>query len=388
MFKIRLLNEISDIVYDALPQDSYQVGKNIADPDAIIVRSADMLTSEFAPSLTAVARAGVGYNNVPVERLSEQGVAVFFSPGANANAVKELVMAGLLLATRDIVGGIAWAQTLKGEGDKVPALVEKGKGQFVGPELEGKTLGVLGLGAIGGPVATLATHLHMNAVGFDPYMTIEAAWSVSRAVKRAASEMAMVAEADYLTLHVPLTKETRGKIDVEYIAQMKPGATLLNFSRGEIVKDQAVLDALASGHLRAYVTDFPNETLLGQKGVIAIPHLGASTPESEENCARMAAEQLNAFLTLGAVRNSVNLPACELSEPVAHRVTVVHKNIPNMISQIASGVAAAGINISDMVNRSRSDLAYTVLDLDQQPPADIAEKLDAIDGIIKVRIIR
>jgi D-3-phosphoglycerate dehydrogenase len=227
----------------------------------------------------------------------------------------------------------------------------------------------------------------MNVIGYDPYMTVEAAWSVSRAVKRAASEDALIAEADFLTLHVPLNDETRGKVNADYIAKMKEGATLLNFSRGEIVDDEAILAALESGHIRAYVTDFPNQKLLGKKGVIAIPHLGASTPESEENCARMASEQIAAFLTVGAVRNSVNLPQCDLAPPTAFRVTVIHKNIPAMLSRITDAMGTAGINISDMVNRSRGDIAYTVLDIESAPPADTVEKLEAVDGIIRVRVI-
>jgi len=385
MRKIKLMNAISGIIYEHLSKDVYEIGDNVENPDAILVRSANMLEADLNGNLLAIARAGVGYNNVPVDRCSEQGVAVFFAPGANANAVKELVMAGMLLSTRDVVGGIGWAKTLDGEGDKVPALVEKGKGQFVGPELEGKTLGVIGLGNIGGPVATLGTHFHMNTIGFDPYMTVEAAWSVSRAVHRAPSEAALVAEADFLTLHIPLTNETRGKINAEYIAQMKDGATLLNFSRGEIVDDDAMLAALESGKLRAYVTDFPNQKLLNKKGVLCIPHLGASTPESEENCARMVAEQVDSFLKTGSVRNSVNLPNCDLGAPAAFRLTVIHKNIPNMLSQVTGAVAAEQINISDMVNRSRKDIAYTVLDLDDKPTDVLMAKLEAIDGILRVR---
>lgn len=387
MRKIKLLNKISGIIYDHLAEDRYEIGEEVANPDAILVRSADMLNAELNPELLAIARAGVGYNNVPVDRCSEAGIAVFFAPGANANAVKELVIAGMLLATRDVIGGIEWAATLAAEGDNVPALVEKGKGQFAGPELEGKTLGVLGLGNIGGPVATLATHFHMNVVGFDPYMTVAAAWSLSRAARRAASEAAMIAEADYLTIHVPLNDETRGKVNADYIAQMKEGATLLNFSRGEIVDDGAVLAALESGKLRRYVTDFPNARLIGQRGVVCIPHLGASTPESEENCARMVAEQVDAFLTTGSVRNSVNLPDCDLAPPAAYRLSVIHRNIPTMLSQVTGAVAAEGINISDMVNRSRKDTAYTVLDLDAKPTAGIVGRLEAIEGILRVRVI-
>lgn len=388
MVKIKLLNEISDIIYNALDRSAYDVSKEQPTPDAILVRSADMHEAQLNPELLAIARAGVGTNNIPIARCSEAGVVVFFAPGANANAVKELVMAGMLLATRDLVGGIEWVRSIADQGDKIPAMVEKGKKNFVGPELQGKTLGVIGLGNIGGPVATLGIHFHMDVLGFDPYMTVDAAWSVSRAVHRAPSEDAVVAQADYLTLHVPLNDETRGKVNGAFIAGMKQGAVLLNFSRGEVVDDDAVLAALASGKLRAYVTDFPNERLIGQKGVIAIPHLGASTPESEENCAEMVSRQIHGFFTTGTIRNSVNLPDCELAPPVGYRITVVHKNIPNMLSQVTAAVAREGINITNMLNRSRKDMAYTVLDLEQEPPASIDQDLTALDGIIRVRVIK
>lgn len=307
MFRIKTLNEISPVI-NSVFDDNYQIGKDVESEDGIIVRSAKMHDMELPASLLAVARAGAGYNNIPVDKCSEAGIVVFNTPGANANAVKELATAGMLLAGRDIVGGIEWARTLKGEGDKVAALVEKGKNQFVGPELKGKTLAVIGLGAIGTMVANTGHALDMDVYGYDPFLSVEHALMLSRAIHKAADLDKLLAQADFVSLHVPLMDKTRGMVNAEYIAKMKDGAVLLNFSRGELVDSAAVLSALESGKLRRYVTDFPSEDMLCVKNVIAIPHLGASTPESEDNCAEMAARQLADYLTRGAITNSVNYP--------------------------------------------------------------------------------
>ncbi len=387
MFTIKTLNSISPIIHSELDEKLFTVDAEAQAPDAILVRSAKMHDMPIPESLACVVRAGAGYNNIPVEQMTEQGVAVFNTPGANANAVKELAVAALLLASRDIVGGIEWALTLKGKGEEVQPLVEKGKGQFVGPELDGKTLGVLGLGAIGVRIANTATHLHMKVQGYDPYLSVENAWALSRSITRAASQDALIAAADYLTIHVPYNKDTRHMVDASFLSKMKKGAVLLNLSRNELADNEAVKEALASGQLRKYVVDFPSDDLLGVPGVICIPHLGASTPESEENCAQMAAAQARDYLLYGSIRNSVNLPALELGAPEGHRVTVIHKNIPNMISQITAAMAAEGVNIGNMVNRSHQAVAYTVLDLDSPAPESALEKLRGVDGVLRVRVI-
>ena len=387
MLKIKTMNAISDVIFESLPVERYEVGNEVAAPDAVLVRSASMHETELPDSLYAIARAGAGYNNIPVERCTEAGIAVFNTPGANANAVKESVLTGLLLSTRDVVAGIEWAKSLEGKGDAIPALVEKGKNQFVGPELKGKTLSVWGLGAVGGLVANMATHLGMETIGYDPYISIEAAWSLSRSVKKANSQEILLENADYISLHIPLTSETQGMINFDVINKMKRGAVLLNFSRGEIVDDDAIKAALKSGQIRKYVTDFPNKDLLGIKNVLCIPHLGASTPESEENCAVMAAKQIDDFLSVGSVVNSVNLPRLVLDKPEKHRISVLHRNIPNMISQITSMVAKQGINIEHMMNKSRENIGYTVLDVMEEITPEVAAQIAAIENVIRVRII-
>ena len=387
MYKIQTLNAISPVIYNHLTQDAFTVSKEIADPDAVIVRSASMLESELPGSLLSIARAGAGYNNIPVDKCTEAGICVFNTPGANANAVKELVLAGLLLASRDVIGGIEWAKGLKPGDTPVAKQVEKGKSQFVGPEIQGKTLGVMGLGAIGVLVANAAETLGMNVIGYDPFISVENAWALSRGVQRAATMDAMLAQADYVTIHIPLSDKTRGMVDEQVLAKMKPGAALLNFARAELCDTEAVLKALADGKLRKYVIDFPTEAVIGQPGVIAIPHLGASTPESEDNCADMAAKQTRAYLTTGAIRNSVNLPACDLEPAEKHRITVIHKNIPNMLSQITAQLAQSNVNIEHLVNKSRKDVAYTVVDSNDELPAGIVETLNAIDGIVRARVV-
>lgn len=387
MYTIQTLNAISPVIYNHLPQDSYTVAKETAAPDAIIVRSASMLDMEFPASLQSIARAGAGYNNIPVDKCTEAGICVFNTPGANANAVKELTLAGLLLASRDIIGGVEWVKELKPGETSVAKQVEKGKSQFVGPEIQGKTLAVMGLGAIGVLVANAAATLGMKVIGYDPFISVENAWALSTTIQRATSLDAMLAEADYVTVHIPLSDKTRNMIDEQVLAKMKPSAALLNFSRAELCDTAAVLAALQAGRLRKYVIDFPTEAVIGQPGVIALPHLGASTPESEDNCADMAALQTRNYLETGSIRNSVNLPACELEPAEKHRITVIHKNIPNMIAQITAQLAGANVNIEHLVNKSRKDVAYTVVDSLDDLPANIVETLSAVEGIIRVRVV-
>lgn len=386
MFRIKTLNEISPVINKVFTAD-YAVGSEIDNEDAIIVRSAKMHDMPISDSLLAVARAGAGYNNIPVDKCSERGIVVFNTPGANANAVKELTIAGMLLAGRDIVGGIEWARTLKGEGDKVAALVEKGKNHFVGPELKGKKLAVIGLGAIGTMVANAGHALEMDVYGYDPFLSIEHALMLSRAVHKAGDLDKLLAEADFVSLHLPLTDKTRGMVDADMLSKFKLGAALLNFSRGELVDGAAVLEAVKAGRLRRYVTDFPSEDMLGAEGVIALPHLGASTPESEDNCAEMAAQELAGYLTRGAIINSVNYPACDPGYTDGARLCVLHANVPNMVGSVTALLAAQGINIANMVNKSRGALAYTVIDADGEIGANVVKAVAAVENVYKVRLI-
>ncbi len=386
MFRIKTLNEISPVISKVFTAD-YAVGSEIDNEDAIIVRSAKMHDMPISDSLLAVARAGAGYNNIPVDKCSERGIVVFNTPGANANAVKELTIAGMLLAGRDIVGGIEWARTLKGEGDKVAALVEKGKNHFVGPELKGKKLAVIGLGAIGTMVANAGHALEMDVYGYDPFLSVEHALMLSRAVHKAGDLDKLLAEADFVSLHLPLTDKTRGMVDANMLSKFKPGAALLNFSRGELVDGAAVLEAVKAGRLRRYVTDFPSEDMLGAEGVIALPHLGASTPESEDNCAEMAAQELAGYLTRGAIINSVNYPACDPGYTDGARLCVLHANVPNMVGSVTALLAAQGINIANMVNKSRGALAYTVIDADGEIGANVVKAVAAVENVYKVRLI-
>ena len=386
MFKIQTLNAISDIIHTQLSADQFMVSKEEPVPDGILVRSASMHDTELPESLLGIARAGAGVNNIPLDKCTEKGIAVFNTPGANANAVAELVLGGLLLGSRDIAGGMAWAQSLKGQGADVPKLVEKGKSQFVGPELRGKTLGVIGLGAIGALVANAAaTGFGMNVIGYDPFISVENAWNLSRSVGHAKSTDDVLANADYVTFHIPLTDSTRGTINEAMIAKMKPGVVVLNFSRAELADSEAVKAALATGQLGRYVTDFPTDDMLGVEHVVCIPHLGASTPESEENCARMAAAQLRDYLQWGSIHNSVNLPEVPLGAPEAARVLVIHENIPNMLANISTFVSQAGINIDNMTNKSRKQVAVTVVEMAELPNPRTLAAIEAVPGVIRVR---
>lgn len=387
MFKIQTLNAISDIIHQELSANRYLIGKDEPVPDGILVRSADMHDMELPESLLAVARAGAGTNNIPIDECTKRGIAVFNTPGANANAVAELVICGLMLGGRNISGGIDWARTLEDKGADIPKLVEKGKGQFVGPEVRGKTLGVIGLGAIGAIVANAAAQgLQMNVVGYDPFISVESAWSLSRAVHRCTSVEDIYAQADYITVHVPLKDNTRGMLNKETIAKMKDGVHLLNFSRAELADFADLTAALESGKVASYVTDFPTEEVLRMKNAVVIPHLGASTPESEENCASMAARELREYLENGQIRNSVNLPEILLGYSEGVRVLIIHENEPGMVSAISAAIGARKININNMVNKSRRDVAVTVLELGKAPDPRLMTELMALPGVIRVRV--
>ncbi len=383
---ILTLNKIAACGTDRLGA-GYTVGDAVADPEGVLVRSAAMHDMDFPASLLAIARAGAGVNNIPVDRCSEEGIVVFNTPGANANAVKELVIAGLFLSSRKVVPAIEWAQTLKGKGDEVGKLVEKGKSQFGGPEILGKKLGVIGLGAIGVKVANAAKSLGMDVYGYDPFLSVDAAWSLSRSIHHAAGMAQIFEECDYITVHVPLNNDTRGMINAATLATMKDGVRILNFARGELVDGPAMKQALADGKVACYVVDFPSDEMLGVENVIAIPHLGASTPESEDNCAMMAADELKAYLEDGTIRNSVNFPAMDEPRTTAVRVCVLHKNVPNMLAQISGMISDAGVNIDHMTNRSKKDNAYTVLDVESAVADSVLESIRGIDGVIRVRQI-
>lgn len=382
---ILTLNKIAACGTDRFGPE-YTVGGEVANPDGIMVRSAAMHDMELPASLQAIARAGAGVNNIPVDKCSEAGIVVFNTPGANANAVKELVIAGMIISSRKVVSGIEWAKTLKGQAE-VGKLVEKGKSAFAGPEIKGKKLGVIGLGAIGCLVANAAKSLGMDVYGYDPYLSVDAAWGLSRAVHHAVSEEQIFAECDYITVHVPLNDATRNKFNKDTLAMCKDGVRILNFSRDGLVNSADMLEALASGKVAAYVVDFPTEEMLDVEGVIAIPHLGASTPESEDNCAMMAADELMDYLENGNITHSVNYPDLQVPRSTDVRVCVMHKNIPNMLSQISGVVSEYGVNIDTMTNRSRKEYAYTILDVVSDLPAECIEKINAVDGVIRVRKI-
>ena len=386
MYQIKTLNKISKNGLDRF-NANYNCADEIDAPDAILVRSASMHEMEMPESLLAIARAGAGVNNIPCDKCAEQGIVVFNTPGANANAVKELVLAGLLMCSRKVLPAIEWAKTLKGNGAEVGKMVEKGKGAFAGPEIMGKKLGVIGLGAIGILVANAASTLGMEVYGYDPYLSVDAAWKLSRSIKHAADMNEIFKECDYITVHVPLTPDTKGFINNDSIATMKDGVRILNFARGDLVDSDAIIDALANGKVAAYVTDFPSDEVIGVDGVIAIPHLGASTPESEENCAVMAVDEIREYLENGNIVNSVNMPNVVVPRSTAVRVCIVHNNIPNMIAQISSAVSACNINIEKLNNQSRKDFAYTILDVEAIDDAAI-EGIKAIDGVIRVRVIK
>ena len=388
---IKTLNNIAKSGLNVFNQDHYKIDNDNETPDAIMVRSFNMHSLEFDQNLKAIARAGAGVNNIPVEKCTEQGIVVFNTPGANANAVKELVLTCLMASSRNLFDGIAWTKSLDGEGDQIPKLVEAGKKQFVGKEIKGKTLGIIGLGAIGARVANDALELDMDVIGFDPFISVDTAWNLSRNVQRAMTIEQLFANSDYITVHVPLTDNTRGMFNTETFAIMKDGVNIFNFSRGELVNEDDMGEALESGKVGKYVTDFPNAKVIKMKNVVPIPHLGASTEESEENCAIMAARQLKDFLETGNIKNSVNFPNAFLEYTGKTRVAAFHKNVPNMVGQITSAISNYNLNIADMVNRSRGEYAYTMIDIDNEVNGDIipglVEKISRIEGIVTARII-
>jgi D-3-phosphoglycerate dehydrogenase len=385
MFRIKKMNAISNAIFEDLTPDAYQVSEDAAEYEAILVRSAKCHDMAFPESLLAIARAGAGVNNIPVEACTEKGIVVFNTPGANANGVKELVLTAMLLASRHILEASEWVKSLKGMGDEVMAQVEKGKNQFVGPELMGKTLGVIGLGAIGVMVANAAHSLGMKVIGYDPYISIESAWGLSQDVQRAHNLDELLSDSDYITLHVPLMDNTKSFIGATEIAKMKRSVVLLNFARNGLVAYDALCTALEERSIYRYVTDFPNDRLLGYPNVINIPHLGASTPESEENCAKMAARQLKEYLETGKIINSVNMPSAVLPFTGCYRIAVIHKNTSGMVGRITGILADSGANITDMVNKSKGDIAYTVINLDEKIAAEPAQAIRGIDGVVRVR---
>jgi D-3-phosphoglycerate dehydrogenase len=388
MFKIQTLNKIDHEGLSLFPLSNYEIASELPNPDAIVLRSFKMHDMELPVSLKAVARAGAGVNNIPIEKCTEKGIVVFNTPGANANGVKELVIAGLLLASRDIAESVAWAKTLIGQGDQVPALIEQGKNNFAGQEIKGKTLAVIGLGAIGVLVANAAQALGMKVIGYDPYMSVKHALALSREVTWVEGIHPLLAQADYVTLNIPLTPDTKGYINKEKFAMMKNGVRIMNFARGGLVDTENLKQAIASGKVARYVTDFPDEEILKMEKVIAIPHLGASTKESETNCAIMAVEQVKDFLENGNIKNSVNFPETHMDRNGGSRILIANKNIPNMVSQISSVLATEGINIDNMLNKKYEGIAYNIIDVAHTHISDsIQNKLKSIEGVFMVRVI-
>jgi D-3-phosphoglycerate dehydrogenase len=388
---IKTLNSIAECGLNVFNNGLYNIDDNSDNPDAIVLRSFNMHDMEFNKNLKAIARAGAGVNNIPVDKCTDSGIVVFNTPGANANAVKELVLTSLMASSRNLFAGVLWTKTLENEGDQIPKLVEAGKKQFVGKEIKGKTLGVIGLGAIGALVANDALDLDMDVIGFDPFISVDTAWSLSRNVQRAMTIEQLFANSDYITVHVPLTDGTRGMFNEETFSIMKPGVHILNFSRGELVNEDDMAAALENGVVGKYITDFPNEKVVKMKNAIPIPHLGASTQESEENCALMAARQVKEFLETGNIKNSVNFPNASLPYTGKRRVAAFHKNVPNMVGQITSAISSYNLNIADMVNRSRGDYAYTMIDIDNKVNGEVIpgleQKIQDIEGTVSVRII-
>ncbi|MEZ7972946.1 MAG: phosphoglycerate dehydrogenase [Pseudomonadales bacterium] len=391
MHKIRTINNISEKGLSRFPADDYELGDAIADPEAILVRSQQLTDADAVPSLRAVGRAGAGVNNIPVADYTDKGIVVFNTPGANANAVKELVMLGLLLSCRGIIPGIEYVNTLGEHSDKAELnkLVESSKKQYKGRELKGKTLGVLGLGAIGSMVADMALQMEMNVVGYDPVLSVEAAWRLSSKVEKMENLQMLFSRSDIISLHVPALDATRGMINSEALSQFRDGAVLLNFAREEIVDKEAISEALDSGKISQYISDFPTPGLIGKPGVISTPHLGASTEEAEENCAIMVADQVRDFLENGNIKNSVNFPALSLERTAGcYRIAMANKNVPRILSSVLSILADRNINVVDMLNKSREDVAYNLIDIQAEPSLELLEEVLAIDGVINVRVFQ
>jgi D-3-phosphoglycerate dehydrogenase len=387
MYKIKTLNKISPVGLAEL-DEGFACGDGVTEEDGILVRSAEMQDYAFPASLRAIARAGAGTNNIPIARCSEAGIVVFNTPGANANAVKELAVCALLVASRDVVGGAEWVRQQAESGADVPKVVEKGKSAFTGPELMGKNLGVVGLGAVGVQVANIATKLGMTVYGYDPFLSVDSALSLSRAVHRLLDLPAIFKNCDYISLHVPLADSTRGMLNAAAFAQMKTGVRIVNLARGELVNDDDMIAALDTGKVACYVTDFPDNKITLMKNVVAIPHLGASSPESEENCAVMAAKQLRDYLVNGNITNSVNLPNLKQECSGVVRLCIIHRNIPNMLASVTSLLSKDGVNVENMTNKSKGEYAYTVVDVNTEIGEETADRIRAISGILRVRVIK
>ena len=387
MFEIKTMNKIAQQGLDVLAKNGFLVNPEASNPDGMLIRSAKLHDETFGDRLLAIGRAGAGTDNVPVARCTEEGIAVFNAAGANAEAVKELTLCGLFLASRDIAGGIAWAKSIAGEPD-VAAAVEKGKNNFVGPELNGKSLGVIGLGAIGSLVANAAVALGMEVWGYDPYMSVDAAWRLRSEINHAPDLETLYRECDYLTLHMAATDETKGMINAAAIAKMRPGVRIVNFARGALINDADMLSALSVGRVARYVTDFPNNRLIGAAGVVSIPHLGASTPESEDKCAVMAAKELADYLLNGNTYNSVNLPNVSLDRAGVCRLCVIHRNKPRMLNRFLDLIGAQDINVEHMINKARGQIAYTLIDTGSDLSQEIIDTIAAMDAVLRVRVLK
>ena len=388
MFRIKTLNQISPTGLSVLDASRFTVSDGVENEDGVLVRSADMQEYVFPPALRAIARAGAGTNNIPVDRCSESGIVVFNTPGANANAVKELAVCALMLASRDVVGGVEWVKAQARAGEDVAKVVEKGKSQFVGPEISGKNLGVIGLGAIGVQVANIATKLGMTVYGYDPFLSVDAALSLSRLVHHVTDLTAIYKNCDYITIHVPQTADTKGMLNAAAFDQMKTGMRVINLARGGLVADEDMIAALKSGKVARYVTDFPDNALTLVKNVVPIPHLGASSPESEENCALMAAQQLRDYLETGNIRNSVNLPTLEQDWSGETRLCIIHRNVPNMLASITAALSRENVNVENMTNKSKGNYAYTIVDVSARVGDAVADEIRAISGVLRVRVLR
>ena len=388
MFRIKTLNQISPTGLSVLDASRFTVSDGVENEDGVLVRSADMQEYVFPPALRAIARAGAGTNNIPVDRCSESGIVVFNTPGANANAVKELAVCALMLASRDVVGGVEWVKAQARAGEDVAKVVEKGKSQFVGPEISGKNLGVIGLGAIGVQVANIATKLGMTVYGYDPFLSVDAALSLSRLVHHVTDLTAIYKNCDYITIHVPQTADTKGMLNAAAFDQMKTGVRVINLARGGLVADEDMIAALKSGKVARYVTDFPDNALTLVKNVVPIPHLGASSPESEENCALMAAQQLRDYLETGNSRNSVNLPTLEQDWSGETRLCIIHRNVPNMLASITAALSRENVNVENMTNKSKGNYAYTIVDVSARVGDAVADEIRAISGVLRVRVLR
>ena len=388
MYRIKTMNKISPTGLAVLDASRFAVSDGVENEDGILVRSAELHDYQFPPALRAIARAGAGTNNIPVDRCSESGIVVFNTPGANANAVKELVICALMIASRDVVGGVEWVKAQAAAGEDVAKAVEKGKSQFVGPEIAGKSLGVIGLGAIGVLVANIATKLGMTVYGYDPFLSVDAALSLSRMVHHVTDLTSIFKTCDYITIHVPQTPDTKGMLNAAAFDQMKTGVRIINLARGGLVVDEDMIAALESGKVARYVTDFPDSTITAAKNVVAIPHLGASTPESEENCAVMAAQELRDYLETGNIRNSVNLPTLEQDWSGETRLCLIHRNVPNMLAAITATLSKDQVNVANMTNKSKGNYAYTIVDVDARVGDAVADELRAIGGVLRVRVLR